>query len=72
MLSREEKIGCYYLFKRREQKTDGEKRQIIDLMEKYGSVEYARRKALEFSKRAREVFGEKTDSLDDTFAKRAI
>lgn len=58
--------------KKREEKTEKEKSYVMMLMEKYGSIDYAHQKSLEFADMARRIFDRKTSHIDDSFAKKAI
>ena len=65
------KVIDIYL-KKREEKTEEEKNYVIDLMKKYGSIDYAHKKSLEFANEAKKTFDKNASMLKDSFAKRAI
>jgi geranylgeranyl pyrophosphate synthase len=58
--------------KKREDKTEEEENYILNLMKKYGSIDYAHKKSLEFASEAKRIFDKNTSMLKDTFAKRAL
>lgn len=58
--------------KKREEKTEKERDYILDLMKRYGSIDYANTRAIEFANEAKRIFVQSTSSLKDSFAKRAI
>jgi len=63
-------MGIY--LKKRKEKTDEERNYVMDLMNRYKSIEYAHQKSLEFAAKAKSTFDEKTRDLEDSFAKKAI
>ncbi|MEM5872558.1 MAG: polyprenyl synthetase family protein [Candidatus Aenigmatarchaeota archaeon] len=65
------KVIDIYL-KNRDEKTEEEKNYVMDLMKKYGSIEYAHKKSLEFAEQAKKLFDKNTSMLKDSFAKKAI
>jgi len=65
------KVIDVYL-KKREDKTEEEKNYVLNLMKKYGSIDYAHKKSLEFASEAKRIFDKNTSMLKDTFAKRAL
>jgi len=65
------KVLSIYL-KKREEKTEEEKDYVLNLMKKYGSVDYAHKKSLEYANEAKRIFDKNTSMLKDTFAKKAI
>jgi geranylgeranyl diphosphate synthase type II len=65
------KVIDIYL-KKREEKTEEEKEYVMNLMKKYGSIDYAHKKSLEFAEQAKKIFDKNTRMLKDTFAKKAI
>jgi len=64
-------VSKVYL-KPREDKTESEKERILKLMEKYGSIEHAKKAAREMSKKARELFDKNTRHLPQTHAKEVV
>ena len=58
--------------KSREEKTEKEKDFILDLMEKYGCIEYAKKTAIDFSEQALKIFKTNTSHLPETKAKKII
>jgi len=65
------KVIDIYL-KKREEKTEEEKEYVMNLMKRYGSIDYAHKKSLEFANEAKRIFDKNTAMLKDSFAKRAI
>lgn len=66
-----EYVKTIYL-KKREQKSNSEMQYILNLMEKYGSIEYARSKAKDFSNKALRIFDNQTSHLPNGKAKEII
>lgn len=58
--------------KKREGKTESEKNYIIDLMNKYDSIDYAREQTKKYLKQAETVFDISTSHLPNTEAKKMI
>jgi geranylgeranyl diphosphate synthase, type II len=63
-------IGIYE--KDRKDKTEEEKKYVMNMMKRYGSIDYAHRKSLEYTDQAKVLFDKNTSMLKDTFAKKAI
>lgn len=58
--------------KSRSEKNEAEKNYIIQLMEKYGSIEYAKKIALKFSQKAKKIFLKDTSRLKNSHAKEML
>lgn len=58
--------------KERKDKTEDEKTYVMNMMKRYGSIEYAHRKSLEYAEQAKIIFDNNTSTLKDTIAKKAI
>jgi len=65
------KVIDIYL-KKREDKTEQEKNYVLNLMKKYGSIDYAQNKAVEYAEEAKRTFDKNTSMLKDSFAKQVI
>ena len=65
------KIVNIYL-KQRKDKTEEEKVYVMNMMKRYGSIQYAHQKSLEYAEQAKTIFNKSTSMLKDTFAKKAI
>lgn len=70
--NKEKKKVIKIYLKTREDKTDEERSYVIDLMKKYGSIDYVHKKSLEFANEAKRIFDKHTSILRDSFAKEAI
>ncbi len=58
--------------KKREDKTKDDISYVINLMKKYGSIDYAKAKAREFAKQSKEIFDRNFKDLPETDAKKII
>ena len=71
-LTEERKSVLKIYLKDRYEKTEEEKDYVMQLMKKYGSIDFARRKSLEFARQAKKIYEKNTIQLSDSFAKRAL
>lgn len=69
--SERDRISAIYS-KQREQKEEGEKEYILDLMEKYGSIDYAKKVAIEYAETAKSRFDVLTAHLPHSRARDII
>ncbi len=69
--SEKDKIIKIYT-KKRQEKTEQEKDYVLNLMEKYGSIKYAKKRARDYVSQAKEIFDENTAHLSNTSSKQAI
>ena len=58
--------------KERQEKTEQEKKYVLNLMGKYGSIEYAKKRACNYANLAKKIFDKNTARLPDTSSKQAI
>ena len=66
-----EKIIKIYT-KKREQKTETEKEYVLNLMIKYGSIEYAKKRARDYAEHAKIIFDKNTAQIKDIKNKKII
>jgi len=58
--------------KKRQQKTEIEKNYVLNLMKEYGSIEYAKKIALDCAEKSKAIFDQNTAYLPNTKAKKII
>jgi geranylgeranyl diphosphate synthase type II len=69
-----DKVIEIYLKTRQEKEKEGSKhiKYVIDLMKKYGSIDFAQTKATEFAEEAKRLFDKRTKSLRNTYARNVV
>jgi len=71
--SKEEKRKVESLFaKARKEKNHAEVKEVFELMKKYGSLEHAKKKALDLANEAKEVFEKEFKNIQENNAKKSI